>query len=44
MAKKIIVEFEVDQSLEYEDFVDIVHDAVTHARFEVEDKLDRIFY
>ena len=42
MAKKIIVEFEVDQSLEYEDLCNVLHDAIRKARFEVDEKLGRI--
>lgn len=42
MAKKVIVEFDVDDSLTVIDLCEVVHDAMKKARFEVDEKFDRI--
>ena len=41
-TKKIIVEFDVNDSLTINDLCNVVHDAISKARFEVDEKLDRI--
>lgn len=40
--KKVVVEFEVDDSLTVIDLCEVVHDAMKKARWEVDEKFDRI--
>lgn len=41
-TKKVIVEFEVDQSLEFEDLCNAVNDAIKDAHIAVDEKLGRL--